>query len=90
MTSTPAPEPGERDELWHDPDGCPHGDDPAICPPCRRTAGKDAALAHTPPAVEFRFTARYSGDCPACHLPIHVGQACARLTDGRSIHGACE
>ena len=77
-------------DLHHDPDGCPHGDDPAICPPCRRNAGKDAPITYEPPAVEFRFRAKFAGNCPSCHLPIYVGQACARLTDGRTIHEDCE
>lgn len=73
-------------DLHHDPDGCPHGDDPAICPPCRRSAGKDKP---EPTVVEFEFTARYSGDCTGCNLPIHIGQRCARLTNGRTVHVGC-
>lgn len=71
---------------------CPHDDDPATCPPCRRAAGKDQ-----PPAEAFdtrivlgSFVARFSGHCIGCHLPIHEGQRCVRTEHGRTVHLGCE
>lgn len=70
-------------------DICPHDDDPATCPPCRRQRGADRPLGHTAPTVEFAFTARYEGACGACGLPVYVGQSCAHLSDGTNVHRGC-
>lgn len=78
-------------------DLCPHDDDPATCPPCRRADGRDQLPVdeHTYSAV---FTAQFPGDCQSCNLPIHQGQpVCFRTThrDGitlerkQLIHKAC-
>lgn len=42
-----------------------------------------------PVTVEAVFTARYDGDCPACHLGIHVGQRVAKLSNDRYVHEGC-
>lgn len=68
---------------------CPHGDDAATCPPCRRDRGADPAIAAEAPTVEYRFVARFPVDCPACHLPLYIGQAAARLTNGATVHEEC-
>lgn len=71
-------------------DLCPQDDDPATCPPCRRTTGRDPHITRTAATtVEFGFTARYDGECGRCHLPIYPGQPCAQLGDGRNVHQGC-
>lgn len=65
---------------------CPHDGDPHTCPPCQRARQpKPEPLTPETPV----FVARYDGDCPGCHLPIHVGQFCARWSDGRTRHMGC-
>lgn len=44
-------------------EGCPHGDDPLLCPPCQRV----------PAARELRMPARYASACPGCGGQIAAG-----------------
>ena len=64
---------------------CPHGDDPAICPPCQ-----GAALPRTVTTREWSaaFPARYEGDCRGCGFVINVGDP-IRASDGEYRHADC-
>lgn len=65
---------------------CVHGGDPHTCPPCharRKPAGLTGTGRTTAP-----FTAKFDGWC-GCGLPIHVGQRCAKWSDGRTRHVGC-
>lgn len=43
---------------------CPHGDDPALCPPCQRVPAPSPVLS---------IPARFASTCPACERPIAAG-----------------
>jgi hypothetical protein len=63
---------------------CIHGLDDDWCAICKHGPDRPA-----PEIVEYKFKARYDGQCPACNLPIMVGQSCARTTRGRTVHDRC-
>lgn len=42
-----------------------------------------------PVTVEYRFVAKYEGQCTVCNLPIYVGQHAAHLSNGRNVHTDC-
>lgn len=64
---------------------CPHGLDQRWCSVCLR-GPKPRPVAVT---VEATFEARYAGQCPACNLPITVGQTICRLSDESYVHQDC-
>lgn len=69
-------------------DLCPHDDDPATCPPCRRDAGKDEP-APVYAEVGREFQARYAGTCAGpsgCGGAIYAGQTCRIVTRGADRH----
>lgn len=41
------------------------------------------------PKIDSVFTATFDGQCPACDLPIHVGQRIARMNHGGYVHFSC-
>lgn len=63
---------------------CPHGDDPAICPPCQGpTILGDGA------AEVFTARARLEGWCPECRQEIEVGDLIAKVGDRPWAHEEC-
>ncbi len=67
-----------------DDDECKHGLDPAWCAAC-----KEGPKRNEPERVDYTFRAKYEGQCPECDLPITLGQAVAKTTRGRVLHGWC-
>lgn len=68
---------------------CPHGF-PSIksCIDCMYEEGV-GGVESPAVSVEATFAARFDGDCPACHLSIHVGQRIAKLSNNRYVHEGC-
>lgn len=64
---------------------CKHDEDPSVCPPCRREAGKDKVEAEVPSRA---FEARFDSYCSPCNLPIRVSQMIV-VIDGRAVHEGC-
>ena len=64
---------------------CIHGLDTGWCSLCLHTAGPIEVVT-----VEATFPAKFDGDCPACNLPIMVGQTIHKLSNDRYIHKGCE
>ena len=52
---------------------CPHGDDPAICPPCSRLGLTHREAQYGPPGKPI--TASHRSQCPECGDVIDHGDA---------------
>lgn len=68
-----------------DDDECIHGLGPVSA--CTICNGKDRARAAEESWREF--PAKYEGQCPACNLPIRVGDLIAWRPDDRPRHTEC-
>ena len=64
---------------------CPHGLDTRWCGVCKHGPSKAE-----PVTIEATFRARYAGECPACDLPVDIGQTVHRLSNGRYVHDGCQ
>lgn len=69
---------------------CPHGmPTPSACIDCM-DEGNIPPQKPEAEAVDYRFPARYEGtQCPACNLPVAVGELIAKMTTGRYLHDRC-
>lgn len=69
-----------------DTEECIHLMDPASCTLCNGRAAKERKEAEQAPRT---FPAKYEGQCPACDLPIYVGQMVAWREGRRAVHERC-
>lgn len=66
---------------------CIHGLGPTeACVICNGREKREAAERAERPRI---FAAKYEGQCPACDLPISVGQSIAWLPDHQPTHEGC-
>jgi len=71
-------------------DLCPHDDDPATCPPCLHARRPDLTAPPAEETVAWMTVAKYTGHCPACNLPINIGDWIAKWADGVIRHDSCK
>jgi hypothetical protein len=70
---------------------CSHGmPTPASCVTCMTDGNIEPPPRPPREEADSRpFPSRYDGDCPACHLGIHVGQQIVHTTRDRYVHEDC-
>lgn len=66
-------------------DECKHGIDASTCSLCLH-----GVPTGTGPTITVTLMSKYEGQCPACDLPIHVGQVIHGMSDGSYVHAGCE
>jgi hypothetical protein len=75
---------------WRD---CPHGDDPATCPPCQRARQVRAAPVPEEWVIYRRAVAARSAPCPYCGRRIEPGDPIALIgpdrQDAEWAHATC-